>query len=66
MAEMDTTPTRYGLIMGDSLLFNYFEQNETLLNDFKNRFNLDVIRTAFKKGGNIHLLSHNVFPREMA
>ena len=65
MAELDTTPTRYGLIMGDSILFDFFDQNEQLLNDFKSRFNLDVIRTAFKKGGNIRLLSHNIFPREM-
>ena len=66
MADPDSTPARYGLILGDSILHNFYEQNGPLLNNMKKQFGLDVIRIACKKGGTISYLTHSVFPREIA
>ena len=56
---------RYGLFLGDSILFDFFEHDEQLTDDLKQRFNLDFVRTAFKKGGTIDYLASSVFPRQI-
>ena len=66
MAEQQHSSARYGVIVGDSLLNHYFEQNEQLLDDYKQHFGLDVIQTKFQGGATIRELSHKQFPQIMA
>ena len=65
MAELESTTARYGLVLGDSLLSDFYDQNESLLDDLKHHFDLDVILTRFKGGGTISHLAHKTFPQAM-
>ena len=56
----------YGLFMGDCLLRGFLDDNEPLLQNFKNYFNLDVIRTEYVGGGTLNFLASKVFPRQVA
>ena len=65
MADPDPTPARYGLILGDSILYNYYDHDEPLLNSMKKKFSLDVIINGCKKGGTVNRLVRTEFPREL-
>ena len=65
MAELESTTARYGLVLGVSLLADFYDQNESLLNNLKHHFDLDVILTRFKEGGTINHLAHKTFPQAM-
>ena len=49
---------KFGLILGDSILHGYYEQDGAPIDDMKKAFDLDIIRTGFEKGKTISYLSH--------
>ena len=58
--------TKIGLILGDSILHGYFEQDDKLVTEMRNIYDLDIVKTSFQKGVTTSVLVHKAFPREMA
>ena len=57
--------TNYGLVLGDSILYSYFDEDKHLASDLESHFNLDSIQLKLEKGKTIDYLAHKVFPREI-
>ena len=57
---------KVGLILGDSILHDYFEHDSDLIGAMRKNFDLDSLVPIFDKGKSIEFLVRNTFPRQMA
>ena len=57
---------KVGLILGDSILHDYFEHDSDLIGAMRKNFDLDSLVPIFHKGKSIEFLVKNTFPRQMA
>ena len=57
---------KVGLILGDSILHDYFEYDTDLTGAMRKNFDLDSLYPIFDKGKSIEFLVRNTFPQQMA
>ena len=53
---------KVGLILGDSILHDYFEHDSDLIGAMRKNFDLDSLVPIFDKGKSIEFLVRNTFP----